>query len=216
MSEKNSLVLLIFLFIFALTSLGAYDYSILRGEEVYACSDELAALRINVFREYPYFYDGNLENEKNCLSQYLSANSALVIVKSGERIIGAITGIPLNEAFSDCKNFFVENEIPMEGIFYLGEISLLKEYRGQGIGAQMYELFEEFVRKNRIYKEIALCEVMSPKEDPRCTSDCFYLDSFLTKIGYIKNPAWTIQFSWKELNSQEEFYHPMRFWSKKL
>lgn len=209
--------LLISLFIFAVTFLSAYDYSILREEEFYACSDELATLRINVFREYPYLYDGNLEYEKNYLNQYLSTkNSALVIVKDGERIIGAITGIPLNETFSDCKNFFMENKIPMGGIFYLGEITLLKEYRGQGIGARMYELFEEFVRENKAYKEVALCEVVSPKNDPRRTSDYFCLDPFWTKRGFVKHPDWVTQFSWKEIETENEFYHPMVFWSKKL
>lgn len=209
--------LLISLFIFALTSLSAYDYSILSDEEFVACSDELATLRITVFREYPYLYDGNLEYEKNYLSQYLSTtNSVLVIVKNGEQIIGAITGIPLNETFSDCKNFFIENKIPMDGIFYLGEITLLKEYRGQGIGAHMYELFEEFVRNSKTYKEIALCEVVPPKADPRSTRDYFCLDNFWTKRGYVKNPAWVTQFSWQELDRNEESYHPMVFWIKKL
>ena len=165
MSKKAPVNLLIFLFIFALTHLSAYDYSVLQEAEFSACSEELATLRINVFREYPYLYDGSLEYEKNYLSQYLSTkNSALVIVKDAERIIGAVTGIPLNETFSDCKDFFIENKIPMEGIFYLGEITLLKEYRGQGIGARMYELFEEFVRGNNEYKQIVLCEVVSPKK----------------------------------------------------
>ena len=217
MSKKAPVNLLIFLFIFALTHLSAYDYSVLQEAEFYACSEELATLRINVFREYPYLYDGSLEYEKNYLSQYLSTkNSALVIVKDAERIIGAVTGIPLNETFSDCKDFFIENKIPMEGIFYLGEITLLKEYRGQGIGARMYELFEEFVRGNNEYKQIALCEVVSPKNDPRRTSDYFCLDSFWAKRGYVKNPDWVTQFSWKDLGSEEESYHPMVFWIKNL
>ncbi|HSX38300.1 MAG TPA: GNAT family N-acetyltransferase [Chlamydiales bacterium] len=218
MSKKPSMrLLLISLCLFCFTSLSAYDYSILRGEEFYALYDELATLTINVFREYPYLYDGNLESEKECLSHYFSTkNSALVVVKDKERIIGAITGIPLNETFFDCKNCFVENNLPMEEIFYLGEITLLKEYRGQGIGARMYALFEEFVRENKIYKEIAFCEVVPPKNDPRCPSDYFCLDRFWTKRGYIKNPDWVTQFSWKELSSQEKFYHPMVFWSKKL
>ncbi len=217
MSKAAAMKLLISALLGDLTSLSAYDYSILQEEEFYACSHELATLRINVFREYPYLYEGNLEYEKNYLSQYLSTkNSVLVIAKDKERIIGAITGIPLNETFSDCRNFFIENKIPMEGRFYLGEITLLKEYRGQGIGARLYEVFEEFVRSNERYQEIVLCEVATSKDDPRRTSDYFCLDSFWAKRGYVKNPDWVTQFSWKELDSEKEFYHPMVFWTKKL
>lgn len=217
MSKKTSLRLMISLCVVAFNCLSAYEYSILREEEFCKHRDELAHLRINVFREYPYLYDGDLEYEKDYLSQYLSTkNSALVIVKDKQRIVGAITGIPLNETFSDCKDFFLENNIPMEGVFYLGEITLLKEYRGQGIGARMYELFEEFVRENQMYKEIALCEVVPSKSDPSLTNDYFCLDSFWTKRGFVKNPDWVTYFSWKELDSCEEFYHPMVFWTKKL
>ena len=101
--------ILIPIFILAFTYMNAYDYSILRQEEFNAGIDELAFLRINVFREYPYFYDGNLEYDKNYLCQYLSTkNSILVIARDKERIIGAISGIPLNKTFSDCRNVFVE------------------------------------------------------------------------------------------------------------
>lgn len=209
--------LLTYLFIFAATPLIAYDYSIWQEEELPAHIDELASVEINVFRGYPYLFEGTMEGERNYLNQYLiSKNSVWVVAKDGERIIGAITGLPLNEAFEECRDCFLKENLPMEKIFYLGEIVLLKEYRGQGIGVQMYTLFEQFVRENTAHQEIAFCEIVSPKDDPRRTSDYFCLDKFWTKREFVKRPHLVTQFSWKEIDNETESPHPMVFWTKKL
>ncbi len=112
----------------------SYNFQVLQKEELAACIDDLADLRISVFREYPYLYDGNLEYEKKYLKQYL----------------------------------------------------------------------------------ITFCEVVSPKNDPRRPPDYFCLDEFWTRRGFVKIPDLVTQFSWKEIDSEDEFYHPMVFWSKKL
>jgi predicted GNAT superfamily acetyltransferase len=42
-------------------------------------------------------------------------------------------------------------------MFYLGEIILLKECQGQGIGAEMYKRFEVFAQEKG-YPQIVFCE----------------------------------------------------------
>lgn len=211
------LPLLSYSFIFGTTPLSGYDFAILQEEEFYACSDELAALHIDVFREYPYLYDGSLEVEKRYLAQYLSTKNRLIIVaKDGERVIGALTGIPLNESFGDCRSFFVERNIPMDSIFYVGEMTVDKEYRKKWIGARMYELFEQFVRENTTYHQIGFFAVVSPEDDPRRTSDYFCLDEIYVRKGFVQQPGMVAQFSWKEIGNENESCHPMIFWIKKL
>ena len=104
----------------------------------------------------------------------------------------------------------------MEKIFYLGEIVLLREYRGQGVGATLYEMFEQFVKKNTQYAHIALCEVIPKKNDPRQATGYFCLDKFWSKRGFVKQPELIAQFSWKEVGSNHESSHPMVFWMKTL
>lgn len=194
-----------------------YTLSILQSDELKENIDDVAHLRISVFREYPYLYDGTLEYERKYLQQYIAAkNSVLIVVKDRERIIGCVTGLPLRESFGDCQSFFTRENISMDTTYYLGEIILLKEYRGRGIGKDLYGLFEQFVKNLEVYRQIALCEVIPIENDPRQTSDYFCLKDFWTKRKFIKQPQLVTYYSWKEIGNEEESRHPMVFWLKSL
>ncbi len=61
--------------------------------------DELAELRIRIFRDYPYLYDGSAEYERDYLDRYArSKQSVVVLAMEYNRLIGAATGLPLNDA----------------------------------------------------------------------------------------------------------------------
>jgi hypothetical protein len=63
---------------------------------------EIARLRIAVFREFPYLYDGTLEYEMDYLEEYVSSERSLtVLAEYGDDIVGASTGIPLADADED-------------------------------------------------------------------------------------------------------------------
>jgi hypothetical protein len=50
------------------------------GDEVTASLPAVAALRIAVFREYPYLYDGTLAHEEEYLAGYAASPQSLVVV----------------------------------------------------------------------------------------------------------------------------------------
>ena len=61
--------------------------------------DELADLRIRIFRDYPYLYDGSVEYERDYLDRYArSKQSVVVLAMEYNRLIGAATGLPLTDA----------------------------------------------------------------------------------------------------------------------
>src|ERR1044071_5500516 len=56
----------------------------------------LAALRIGVFREYPYLYEGSPAYEHEYLASYAGSPASLVVVAcDGDRVVGAATALPL-------------------------------------------------------------------------------------------------------------------------
>ena len=62
----------------------------LTGEAINPYIDALAQLRIDVFREYPYLYDGEMEYERRYLQTFGQApDSLLVVVLDGEAVGGA-------------------------------------------------------------------------------------------------------------------------------
>ena len=59
---------------------------------------DLARLRIEVFREFPYLYDGTVASEEALLSTFAeSEESIFVIAFADGEMVGVSTGIPLRE-----------------------------------------------------------------------------------------------------------------------
>ena len=55
---------------------------LLHGRDIEPHIDEVARLRIAVFRDFPYLYDGTVEYEADYLSTYVrSADSLCVLVR---------------------------------------------------------------------------------------------------------------------------------------
>ena len=118
------------------------NYKKLYGNDIKQFLSDIASLRIRVFREYPYLYDGDLEYEKKYLSRYFSAkNSLITLAICDSEIIGATSCIPLSEEESVFKMAFKSSDFDINRIFYFGESIILKEYRGKGIGSHFFTRF---------------------------------------------------------------------------
>ena len=64
----------------------------LTGVEILSAINELAALRITVFAEWPYLYDGDDEYEREYLREFVDApDGVLVAAYDGPKIVGAAT-----------------------------------------------------------------------------------------------------------------------------
>ena len=68
------------------------DVRALRGSDLEAALDEVAQLRITVFRDWPYLYDGTLDYERQYLESYRDNPGALLVGAFHEgRLVGAST-----------------------------------------------------------------------------------------------------------------------------
>ncbi len=188
----------------------------LRGEEIKPYIPDLAALRIKIFRDFPYLYVGDLEYEKNYLKTYTDCKeSILVIVRDGAQIVGASTAIPLRFEVPEFQKPFIDAAIPIEKIFYFGESLLLPQYRRSGIGYRFFHERETVARMSN-YLVTAFCSVDRPDNHPRRPTDWVPLNDFWQRLGYIKHPELVAQISWKDLDETEQSPKPMVFWMKKL
>ena len=69
---------------------------LLAGVAVADALDDLATLRLDIFPEYPYLYQGRREDELAYLVTYAETPDACVILTNdGLTVIGAVTGMPL-------------------------------------------------------------------------------------------------------------------------
>lgn len=107
----------------------------LTGPAVAAVLDDVARLRIAVFREWPYLYDGDLDYERRYLATYPHSPGALVVVAmDGARVVGASTATLMEDHAAEFAAPFAGTGLELGQIYYGAESVLLPEYRGQGVG----------------------------------------------------------------------------------
>lgn len=189
----------------------------LNGDSLRNALPDLAKLRIAVFREWPYLYDGTLEYESSYLEKFSAAKDAFIVAaKDGARIVGVATASPLLEHADAFAKPFAEKNIDPATVFYFGESVLLPEYRGQGIGHAFFDAREEHARRSGNYTVASFCAVVREPKDPRKPANYRPLDAFWQKRGFHKTEGLVAEFDWKEVGSEKELPHQMQFWMKSL
>jgi GNAT superfamily N-acetyltransferase len=187
------------------------------GEALKQYIPDLARLRIEVFRDWPYLYDGDLAYEEKYLTTYIEApNSVIVLAFDGDKIVGASTGIPLVHETDEVKQPFIDNGYEINTVFYCGESVLLPQYRGQGAGVGFFEHREAHANEIGGMTTSCFCGVQRPVDHPHRPADYMPLDSFWRKRGYEKHEELNTTFSWKEIGETVESPKPMTFWLKML
>jgi GNAT superfamily N-acetyltransferase len=188
----------------------------LSGEEMRARLDDLAKLRISVFRAWPYLYQGTMGYEREYLPRYAEAKTGtLVVALDGDKVVGASTALGLDEEEDFVQAPFVAAGMDMARIFYFGESVLLPDYRGQGVGVRFFEEREAAARGFG-YSQACFCAVVRPEDHPARPKDYVPLDGFWRRRGYEKRPELVSTFSWKDIGQRGESDKPMIYWMKTL
>ena len=127
------------------------EVRVLTGEALLAALPDVARLRIEVFRAWPYLYDGDLAYEEGYLRPYADSPRAIVVgALDRGRLVGAATGAPLVEHAEDFAAAFAGSGLDMSKIFYCAESVLLPGYRGQGVGHAFFDEREAHARPGQV------------------------------------------------------------------
>ena len=187
------------------------------GDEVRAVLDEVAALRIEVFREYPYLYDGTVDYEARYLTSYAECDEAVIVVAEDEgRIVGASTALPLLAHSDDVLPAFANTDLEADSVYYFGESVLRRSYRAKGLGNGFFDKREEAARKFGRFTHTAFCAVVRPDDHPKRPADYRPLDAFWIKRGYVKQPNMIARFDWKEVGEATSTPKDLVFWIRPL
>ncbi|MFN4011577.1 MAG: GNAT family N-acetyltransferase [Pannonibacter sp.] len=178
--------------------------------------EDLARLRIEVFRAWPYLYDGTMDYETRYLARYAQTPGAVIVgAYDGDRLVGAATGEPLAKEVIQFREPFEERGFDLDQIFYLAESVLVPEYRGQGLGQQFYEAREAHARALG-FTRTSFCAVMRPDDHPARPPAYVPLTDFWRKRGYAPLEGAIVYFPWKDVGEAEETEKPMQVWLKDL
>ncbi|MEL7253414.1 MAG: GNAT family N-acetyltransferase [Pseudomonadota bacterium] len=188
----------------------------LQGEDLARALPDVARLRIEVFRDWPYLYDGDMAYEEAYLQVYRETEDAILVAAfDGDTLVGASTGAPMADHAGDFGAAFGEGHPRLDEIFYCAESVLLPRYRGQGIGHRFFDLREAHGRALGL-RYAAFCAVKRSEGHALRPEGYRPLDAFWRKRGYAPLKGVVAQFSWKDLDAAEESLHSLQFWMRAL
>ena len=177
----------------------------------------LAELRIAVFRDWPYLYDGDAAYEAKYLATYArSPRSLFVLAFDGGRVVGASTAIPLADETDAFRAPFLERGIEPERVYYFGESVLLHAYRGRGLGHRFFDEREAQAQRLGGFRLTAFCAVERAADDPRRPQDHRGNEAFWSKRGYVRQEDMFCVLEWRECGASAPSTHRLRFWMRAL
>ena len=185
----------------------------LTGPALEAALDDLARLRIAVFREWPYLYEGDPEYEAHYQRSYHQEGAILVAAREGERIVGAATGMPLTD--HDDATQMEGLPVPPPTVFYCAESVLLPEHRGRGLGHAFFDHREAHARALG-FAHSAFCAVRRPEDHPARPEGYRPLDGFWRKRGYAPVEGAGATFRWTDRGEAAETPHRLDLWMRAL
>ncbi len=195
------------------------DIKTFAGRACLPLISDVARLRISVFREWPYLYQGSQSYEEDYLRHFAEAADAIVVAAfDGDSVVGVATASSLAGHTEEFVPLFNAAGYDATAIFYCGESVLLPAYRGRGIGHTFFDYREQhaatLVDSGRTITHSAFCAVIRDPNDPRTPAHYRPLDSFWMKRGYEPIPGLIGNYAWQEIGDDHERDHSMQFWVK--
>jgi GNAT superfamily N-acetyltransferase len=177
----------------------------------------LARLRIAVFRDWPYLYDGSAGNEQKYLATFAAAPGAgLAVAFADGEVVGCSSCLPLAGESENVRAPFQARGWDAGKFFYFGESVLLPEWRGQGIGVEFFRLREAHALATSGCDFAAFCAVQRPPDHPLRPPGAVPLDAFWRKRGFVPTPDLACTMRWKQVDSDAPVENTLAFWLKSL
>jgi GNAT superfamily N-acetyltransferase len=189
---------------------------VFKGAEAKKYIDDIADMRITMFKEYPYLYDGSIEYEREYLETYFKSENALVLlVFNKDKVVGFSNIIPLSEEMAELKKPFENNNLDVKDYLYIGEVMLKKPYRGKGLLRNFFEHHENYA-KEKGYSNLTFITSKRPENHPMKPKDYRDLGPIWQHFGYNLDERLIAKMSWKQVDTGKEEENNLSFWVKKV
>ena len=176
----------------------------------------IAKLRCEILKDYPYFEDLNPHTEADILRKLsLSPEAIGVLIFENTTLVGVSFGYPLVLEEIELHTPFKEKGWDIDSCYFFGESTLLKPYRGRGIGHHFFDARELFVSQFPSFKRICFCAPTSIDSIEERPSDFVPMHDFWRKRGYIHHPEMQVTAHKKRAGDYPNEI-PLSFWIKNL
>lgn len=175
----------------------------------------LADLRVRIFREFPYLYDGTVEDECSNLRAYAnSANSLITVMYDGIRHIAAMSCLPMQDAWGELVDNLSTQAVNISECLYIGEILMEKTHRGMGLGSRLFD----FARMHAVRLNMKkLCFFSVRRDHTHDARPADYLEpaELWQKWGFSLVPGADVTLSYPQVDVGMQS-HILDFWIRPL
>lgn len=189
----------------------------LTGTALSSALPALAGLRISVFRDWPYLYDGTLDYEQRYIEKFAADSDAVIVAaRDGDKIVGVATAAPMTGHADAFAEPFRQRGYDVGRIFYFGESVLLPAYRGRRIGHAFFDHREAHARGLGRFSHATFCGVVRPDDHPLKPAGYRPLDGFWRSRGYRPLDGLVGSFEWRDVDRSASTSKRMQFWMREL
>jgi hypothetical protein len=135
------------------------------GADMQPYLERIVEYRLKYFKEFPYLYQGNVEEEVEFVEQYIKSSTARVLVLKDQcgNFGGFATGISVMESSHADKLGVIINQ--PENVYYIGEMIFDELFRGKDGFRQCLSYFQNI--KEMGYKKVCFITVQRDGKYPR-------------------------------------------------
>lgn len=172
-------------------------------------------MRIAIFKEFPYLYEGNIESEKEYLDVFFNSQKSLILlVFDGDKVVGCSSVVPLDEESDTIQKPFLDRNIDPKDYLYIGEAMIKKPYRNLGILGKFFVPAYNNHAKIHGFKHLVFITVNRAHSHPQRPSDYRNLEPIWQHFGYKLMPGMFVKASWLQSDTLKEEENELGVWIK--
>lgn len=189
---------------------------VLQGRDAQPYCEKIASLRITMFKEYPYLYEGILEEETEYLEMYFrSFESLLFLVFDQEALVAFASALPLDQSIQELNTPLLEQKIHPRDCLYIGELMITSPYRGRGILRYFLDSYEKFaIRKG--YSHLIFMTIKRTLSHKMCPENYRNPDPIWQHFGYERLPHKPLILTWKQIDTRQQEKNELDLWGKNI
>lgn len=178
--------------------------------------NDIAKIRMNLFKEFPYLYEGNLNWETEYLDTYFKSNEATILLAFNEKnkVVAFSNSIPLKDESVELTEPFIKAGLNPADYLYIGEVMIYPDYRGKGIVQEFFKFHEDRARKEG-YHYTALITVDRQEKHPLKPANYRELGVVWSHFGY-KLSDLKVHMAWPQVDASEDVANVLSVWIKKI
>lgn len=190
-----------------------------KGADIQPYTRLLSEMRLKEFRQFPYLYIGNMEDDLAYTQTFSSTpQGRLIVAFQGNQVVGVRSGMPLETPlfFLDrWRSFLQKQGINTKKCFFSGEIVIDPAFQKKGLRSQlMNQYFQEVEAMG--FTSIMAITSLRPLDHPLRPQD--YVDIDMPRYGF-ENTNIVLSNTWPTLQADgtvKEQENHLIVWMKNL